>query len=277
MTNVYADLTTMKSAGVLNITGSSFDARLLALLEDVSRWIDSYCNRHFYVLETTRVFDGGGQELQVPDLVSVTTLKTDEDRDRTYELTWPVGDYLLYPLNAEAQQPWGRPYSRVLVDTEAGKKAAFPAGKSTVEIAGKWGFREVLEASGANINEIAGYGSSDTILTSTDGSKFAAGQTVQIESEQLFVAAVSGNDLTVERGVNGTAAVAHGDATAILVYRYPGSVVEACFCWHPGSGLAAAVIWSPVAAVLAKSLTRMCGGCCHPIAGCRLGWEFRFC
>lgn len=229
MTNVYADLTTMKSAGVLNITGSSFDARLLALLEDVSRWIDSYCNRHFYVLETTRVFDGGGQELQVPDLVSVTTLKTDEDRDRTYELTWPVGDYLLYPLNAEAQQPWGRPYSRVLVDTEAGTKAAFPAGKSTVEIAGKWGFREVLEASGANINEIAGYGSSDTILTSTDGSKFAAGQTVQIESEQLFVAAVSGNDLTVERGVNGTAAVAHGDATAILVYRYPGSVVEACF------------------------------------------------
>lgn len=228
MTNAYADLNTLKSAGVLNITGSSFDARLLALLGDVSRWIDNYCNRHFYVLETTRVFDGGGQELQVPDLISVTTLKTDDDHDRVFETTWSGSDYLLYPLNAQPQQPWGRPYSRVLVDAGAGTKAAFHAGKSTVEIAGKWGFREVVEWSGANINEISGFGPSDTILTSTDGSKFAAGQTVQVESEQLFVSAVTGNDLIVERGANGTAAVSHPDGSAISVYRYPGLVVEAC-------------------------------------------------
>ena len=229
MANSYADLMTLKSGGVLNISGISLDARLLALLEDVSRWIDNYCNRHFYVLEATRRFDGvGGRELAVPDLISVTTLKTDEDQDRMFELTWGSGDYLLYPLNAEPQQPWGRPYSRVLVDTEAGSKAVFPSGKSVVEIAGKWGFREVAENSGADISEGGAFGPTDTTLTVTDGSKFTVGQTVLIESEQLYLTGISTNDLTVERGTNGTTAASHPDGTDIFIYRYPGSVVEAC-------------------------------------------------
>ena len=126
MTNAYADLTTLKSSGMLNITGTGSDARLLALLEDVSRWIDGHCNRHFYVLETTRTFNGGGLELLVPDLISITSLKTDENRDRVYELTWAGGDYLLYPLNAEPQQPWGRPYSRVLWIPRPGPRRPFP-------------------------------------------------------------------------------------------------------------------------------------------------------
>lgn len=220
MANSYADLTTLKSAGVLNISDTSLDARLLALLEDVSPWIDNYCNRHFYVLEAARRFDGpGGQELAVPDLISVTTLRTDEDQDRVFEVTWGSGDYLLYPLNAEPQQPWGRPYVRVLVDSDAGSKTAFPWGKSTVEINGQWGFREVVEDSGADINEGGTFGSGDTTLTVTDGSKFAVGQTVLIESEQLYLTSVSTNDLTVERGVNGTTAASHPDGTDIYIFR----------------------------------------------------------
>jgi hypothetical protein len=155
-------------------------------------------------------------------------LKTDENREGVFELTWSSNDYLLYPLNAEPQQPWGRPYSRVLVDTEAGARAAFPAGKSTVEIAGKWGFQEVVEDSGADINEGAALGASDTTLTVTDGSKFAAGQTALVESEQLYIAGIATNDLTVVRGVNGTTATSHPDGTDIFIFRYPGSVVEAC-------------------------------------------------
>ena len=229
MANSYADLSTIKSSGVLNISGTSLDARLLALLEDVSRWIDNYCNRHFYVLEATRRFDGvGGKELAVPDLISVSTLKTDEDQDRVFEMTWASSDYLLYPLNAQPQQPWGRPYTRVLVDTEAGSKLAFPGGKSTVEISGKWGFREVVEDSGADINEGGAFGASDATLTVTDGSKFAAGQTVLIESEQLYVVGIATNDLTVERGVNGATAASHPEGADVYIYRYPGSVVEAC-------------------------------------------------
>ena len=228
MTNAYADLATLKSSGMLNITGTGSDSRLLALLEDVSRWVDDHCNRHFYVLATTRTFNGGGLELLVPDLINITSLKTDENQDRVFELTWAGGDYLLYPLNAEPQQPWGRPYSRVLVDTQAGTKAAFPNGNSVVEIVGKWGFREVVEDSGVDINEGGAFGSADATLTVTDGAKFSAGQTVLIESEQLYITAITANDLTVERGVNGTLAAAHPDGVDISLYRYPGSVLEAC-------------------------------------------------
>ena len=229
MTNVYAALSTLKSSGVLNITGTGFDDRLLALLEGVSRQIDGYCNRHFYVLTTSRRFDGGNsRELNVPDLISVTSLKTDEDSDRTYELTWASSDYLLYPLNAEPQQPWGRPYTRILVDLEGGNRSWFPSGGPTVEVTGKWGYRDVSEDSGANINEGAPFSASDTTLTVTDGSKFSAGDTLSIETEALYVTAISTNDLTVTRGVNGTTAAAHIDATDIYLYRYPGTVVEAC-------------------------------------------------
>ncbi len=229
MTNAYADLTTLKSSGVLNITGAGFDDRLLALLEDVSRLIDGYCNRHFYVLTTTRRFDGDGVSvLNVPDLISLTTLKTDEDKDRTYELTWNSSDYLLYPLNAEPQQPWGRPYTRVLVDVEGGSRRVFPAGGPTVQIAGKWGYREVTQDSGADINEGGSFSSTDTTLTVTDGSKFSVGDTLLIDNESLYVSAISTNDLTVARGVNGTTAAAHDDGTDISLACYPGSVVEAC-------------------------------------------------
>ncbi len=229
MTNAYTDLTTLKSRGVLDITSTGFDTRLLALLEDVSRWIETYCDRRFYVLTATRQFDGdGGPVLHVPDLISVTTLKTDEDRDRVYELTWGNGDYLLYPLNAEPQQPWGRPYTRVLVDTESGSRPAFPSGKATVELNGSWGFRQVTVGSGADINEGGTFSASDTTLTVTDGTKFAVGQTLLIESEQLYVTAISTNDLTLTRAVNGTTAATHADGTDISIFRYPGSVVEAC-------------------------------------------------
>ena len=78
------------------------------------------------------------------------------------------------------------------------------------------------------INEGGEYGASDTTLTATDGAKFAVGQTVLIDSEQLFISAISTNDLTVERGANGTTATAHDDASDISIYRYPRPVVEAC-------------------------------------------------
>ena len=229
MTNAYADLTTLKSSGVLNITGTGFDSRLLSLLEDVSRWIDGYCNRHFYVLTTTRRFDSdSGWVLNIPDLISLTTLKADEDKDRTYELTWATSDYLLYPLNAEPQQPWGRPYTRILVDVEGGSRRVFPAGGPTVQIVGKWGYREVTDDSGADINEGGSFSATDTTLTVTDGTKFAVGNTLLIESEALYVSAISTNDLTVVRGLNGTTAAAHNDSTDISLFQYPRSVVEAC-------------------------------------------------
>ena len=226
MTNAYADLDTLKSVGVLNITGSDFDARLLSLLENVSRWIDDHCGRRFYTLTDTRHFDGDGSpSLPVPDLVAVTALRTDDDGDGVFERTWPTGDYLLYPLNAQPEQPWGRPHSRV--QANPARAAGFPAGRATVEVSGRWGFREVFDDTGATVSPGAPFGPTDTALTVTGGG-FAPGQTIMVGSEQLYVAAVASNVLTVRRGVNGTAAAAHAGGAPISRCQYPGAVVEAC-------------------------------------------------
>ena len=81
MANAYANLKTIKSVSLLDIAGSSHDSRLLELLEDVSRWVDQHCNRHFFSLQATRAFDveGGSSRLLVPDLIRITALKSDSD------------------------------------------------------------------------------------------------------------------------------------------------------------------------------------------------------
>ena len=241
MTNAYASVAALKGSAVLNITGTGYDSQLLALLEGVSRWIDAHCNRHFYALTASQRFDGdGGTALAVPDLISITTLKTDDDLDRTFEQTWTTSDYLLYPLDAKPQDPAGRPFYRVLVD-KSGSRRAFPPGQATVEITGKWGYREVLADSLADISEGGVFSAADTTLTVTDGAKFALGHSILIEAEQLFVAAIAGNNLTVVRGVNGTTAASHANGLDISIYQYPEGVARACLLqaaqsWHYRGG-----------------------------------------
>ena len=256
MTNAYADMTTLKSAGVLNISGASYDTRLRELLETVSRFIDRYCNRHFFVLLETRKFDGnGGDKLNVPDLISITTLKTDDNRDRTFETTWATTDYLLYPTNAGPTEVWGRPYTRVLVDVEAGSKSQFPNGMQAVEINGNWGFREITEDSGTDINKVGGYTATDIALTVDDGTKFAVGETIQIGAEQLYITSIATHVLTVTRGVNGTTGAAINDNDDVNIYRYPATVVQSSLIqasriWkRKDSGFSARVGMRPTGAV----------------------------
>ena len=130
MTNSYVSLDVFKGEGVLNIAGDGGDARMLSLLESVSRMVDRYCNRHFYVLEATRRFDGdGGARLLVPDLVSIDEggLKTDDDLDGVFETTWEAGEYVLLPLNADPGSrgnAGSRPYTSVAVSGRCGERAA---------------------------------------------------------------------------------------------------------------------------------------------------------
>ncbi len=253
MTNAYADLATLKSAGVLNISGAAYDSRLLDLLEAVSRLIDHYCNRRFYVVEESRFFDGdGGKELGVPDLISVTSFKTDDDRDRNFETSWAATDYLLYPPNAQPDRPWGRPYTRALVDPDAGSKSLFPAGLRTVEVTGKWGYREATEDTGAAINEGRALSAADTALPVTDATKFSAGQTLLLDSEQLYVTAASANELTVDRGINGTTPALHPDGSRIFKHLYPNEVTEACL-------IQTSRLWKRRDAGLAASVPRQTG------------------
>ena len=114
------------------------------------------------------------------------------------------------------------------MDTEAGNEDVFTAGMKTVEIVGEWGYRKVTEDSGADVNEAGGLSATDTTLTVTDGSKFAVAQTILVDSEHLYITAIATNDLTVTRGVNGTTAATHANGADIYVFKFPGTLVEAC-------------------------------------------------
>lgn len=91
----------------------------------------------------------------------------------------------------------------------------------------------------------------DNLLTVTDGSKYAAGEIVQLDGERLFVSGIAGNLLTtirawdgttlaahagatiwaprsliVQRGFGGTTATTHTNGTTLSRHVYPSGVVE---------------------------------------------------
>ena len=141
ITNGYCTLAELKAA--LRITDSADDTLLENAIEGASRRIDSYCGRYFFQKNATvKVF--ARNELQVflrDDLVSITTLSTDDAGNQTFSTTWTANtDYALEPYDATLL---GIPYYRV---TAVGGKT-FPfftvPPMPGVRIAGVWGYPSV--------------------------------------------------------------------------------------------------------------------------------------
>jgi hypothetical protein len=113
----------------------------------VSRWIDTkFCQRHFYRRTATLTFAPTARGcLEVPDLVSVTSLKTDTDGDGVFETTWSTTDYQLLPVNA-AVEAEPAPYT----DVKAIGSYTFPVActgrTNRVQIEGVWGWPAVPES-----------------------------------------------------------------------------------------------------------------------------------
>ena len=230
MTNTYADLAMLKAPGALNINGTSYDARLLALLEAASRWIDIYCNRHFYLLQASRRFSGGRMAVSTPGLVRLDSLKTGGNGDGVFETQLSAGDYRLEPANADPAHPWGFPYQRVVPAGGLAQRGGFPTGAAAVEITGAWGYREVWEDTGARLaaGQMVTAGAAVMSVTGDGAAGLAAGQTLRLNTEQVYVASVTEEGLVVSRGVNGTAPASHLGGSALARFVYPAPVTEAC-------------------------------------------------
>ena len=226
--SLYGDLTKLKDDSLLKAAGgSSDDDELFQLLLAASDWVDHYCNRHFYPRTETLVFDGKGTaQLLAPDLISVTTLKEDTNGDLTFNETWASVDYWLLPYNASPSQHWGNPYTAVKARLVGNKSGGFTAGERNIQIAGIWGYTQFAEDSGTDLND-ASMTTTKTTVAVDDGTQFHIGQTVLIGTEQMLVTAISGNDLTVSRALNGTTAAAHADNSDINILRWPASVERA--------------------------------------------------
>lgn len=105
-----------------------------SLVEAASRYIDRVTWRRFYTTtnDETRTFTAkSGEVVYTDDIISITTLKTDEDGDRTYETTWATTDYDLLPENTS-------PSTYIQVSPLG--RYTFPSQRKGVQIVGKFGY-----------------------------------------------------------------------------------------------------------------------------------------
>jgi hypothetical protein len=132
ITNGYATLDELKNRHSESVTDTTRDGILEAIIEAASRWIDNTTGRQFYATSATRYFTAQDAcQCDVSDLLTVTTLKTDEDGDRTYEVTWATTDYDLMPYNYT-------PY--LWLETTPNGNYYFPLTRKGVQIVGTWGY-----------------------------------------------------------------------------------------------------------------------------------------
>jgi hypothetical protein len=227
----YASIADLK--GVLGITSTTDDVIMRKQLESASRSIDRWCNRRFYVTSETKYFDGA-KTLWVTDLLSVTTLKTDEDGDGTFENTFDgtalTGDYIKYGGGLEDSLNIF-PKTRLEIDPE-GDYGSFANGvRQGVQIVGTWGYGDGISATPYIVDTTLSAAITTTSVTTctvTSVTNLSAGNTILIDSEQMYIYSISTLTLTVERGVNGTTAATHLNAASIYIYQYPADVRQAC-------------------------------------------------
>jgi len=140
ITNSYSTLAQVKAA--LRITDSVDDSLLEMAVESASRAIDQYTNRIFYNAGTAVRYFAPTDSLnvEIDDLVTLTTLETMSDDEVVYDTTWTATDYQLEPLNGYADgisQPYNHiraigDYTFLTLD-----------GEATVKVTGVWGWSAV--------------------------------------------------------------------------------------------------------------------------------------
>ena len=225
--SLYGDLTRLKDASLLDdpAAGTGADAALFRLLLAVSEAVDRYCNRHFYALTAPRRFDGPGDAtLNLPDVIAVHSLRSDDDEDGVYETEWGASDYDLLPLNADSRAHWGGPHHAVRARGN-GLRPRFERGQARYQVTAVWGYREYLEPSGSTVRSTLS--DSATTLSVDDGRDFAVGQTIAVSDERMLVTGIASSSLSVTRGLNGTQATNHASRIGVSLVRWPSPVERA--------------------------------------------------
>jgi hypothetical protein len=115
------------------------DAAIDVAVESASRSIDGYKNARYYPTIETRYYTNWySREASLPidDLVTLTSLLLDTDRDGIYELALVEGtDFVLSPRNAPLE---GRPYNAVTLLPVAHRR--FPTDPDAIKITGSFGW-----------------------------------------------------------------------------------------------------------------------------------------
>ena len=135
----YVTLEQLKNT--LSLSGETFgDLDVEIAAAAASRAVEELCGRRFYAdanaNQVRHYSPDSALELEIDDLVTLTSLKADEDGSGSFEVTWAATDYVLEPLNAAADS-W--PYSLIRVHPNGAR--LFPtAYPKSVELTGKFGW-----------------------------------------------------------------------------------------------------------------------------------------
>jgi hypothetical protein len=140
--HAYCSLEQLKARIGLQSTDERDDEALEGIIEAVSRMIDAECfggDSHFYASTETRYYTATRfDRIDVDDLLTVTTLKTDHDGDGSFEVSWATSDFVLAPYNAPTLS-LPRPYWTI--EVAALGKTRFPVGiRRAVQVVGTWGY-----------------------------------------------------------------------------------------------------------------------------------------
>lgn len=140
ITNGYATLADGRARlDITDVTDTTDDSKIENMIEAISRAIDEELGRRFHTTanDETRYFTAEFSDILFPgDILSITTLATDDNGDRTYENTWASTDYDLEPFNATLDS---KPYTSI--GTTPQGVYAFPVDiKKGVKVIGKFGY-----------------------------------------------------------------------------------------------------------------------------------------
>lgn len=142
LTNCYCTLAELQAR--LGVDDTVDDNTLEQVITGVSRMIDDYTRRRFYVStsETRYYTPRHSDVVEIDDATAITTVATDDDGDRTYENTWAATDYDLCPVNASAD---GQPYTTI--ETAPNGVYSFPVGvRKGLKLVGSFGYAATAPA-----------------------------------------------------------------------------------------------------------------------------------
>ena len=207
MSNWYSTREAVKAAG--RITGSGSNAQIDALLEGASRHIDARTHRWFIPRTELRNFEWpqphnpSSNTLYTEwDLLSVTTLTKDDDTATVIA----AADFFLEPQNE------GPPFYKIEIDRASSAFFSFLlTTQRAVRVTGSWGFSDATVTAG-DLGSGLCTGTVATSMVAKVGARVDVGNTLLIESEQVFVSDRSAADLSQD-----TATAMTKDKTATTV------------------------------------------------------------
>ena len=234
-------------AGTSYSSGWTSDAvAIRRILEASSRRIDDYCGGGSFGPQTqTRYYDIGFGNLRESPQYLATANSNDLANETQVVSVIPLDNWLVSPTTVTAYGGTDRATSETLTEGHANDFFLVPynsspktllklnedtakgldSGQQTLSIVGAWGYTAdtILVTTSDAIAS-----TSTTSISVTSATDLGPAQTILIDSEQFYIASISGNTLTVERGVNGSTAATHSGGASLYRYDYPVLVTQAC-------------------------------------------------